>query len=395
MLTTRELFLNNLAQTSDSPLQLEVEKAEGVYLFDTKGKRYFDLISGISVSNIGHCNPVAVKAINDQVSKYMHLMVYGEFIQQPQVTLAKSLTDLLPNSLNNVYFVNSGSEAVEGAMKLAKRYTGRSEIISFKNAYHGSSQGALSLMGNEEFKRSFRPLLPSIMHIEFNNMSDLNLITTSTAAVFIEPVQGEAGIRVPAEGFLKSLREKCYETGTLLVFDEIQTGMGRTGQMFAFQKYGVLPDILLLAKALGGGMPLGAFISSKEIMSTLSYNPVLGHITTFGGHPVSCAASLSALSFLCESKIVEAVEQKGELFHSLLSKHQAVLEIRRSGLLIAVELGAFDRVLAFIKSALDEGVITDWFLFCNTAVRIAPPLTITNDQIREVCASIIRVLDRL
>jgi acetylornithine/succinyldiaminopimelate/putrescine aminotransferase len=395
MLSARDLFLKNLAQTSDSPLQLEVEKAEGVYLFDTNGKRYFDLISGISVSNIGHCNPVVVNAINSQVSKYMHLMVYGEFIQQPQVALAKRLTDLLPSSLSNVYFVNSGSEAVEGAMKLAKRFTGRSEIISFKNAYHGSTQGSLSIMGNEEFKQSFRPLLPNINHIEFNSFSDLNFITTSTAAVFIEPVQGEAGVRIPAEGFLKSLREKCNETGTLLVFDEIQTGMGRTGHMFAFQKYGVLPDILLLAKALGGGMPLGAFISSKEIMSTLSYNPVLGHITTFGGHPVSCAAALGALSVLSENKIVETVEHKSELFQSLLTKHKAVLEIRRSGLLIAVELGAFEKVLTFIKYALEEGVITDWFLFCNTAVRIAPPLTITNDQIREVCSSLLRVLNRL
>lgn len=395
MLSTRDLFLKNLAQTSDSPLQLEIEKAEGVYLFDTEGKKYFDLISGISVSNIGHCNPVVVNAINDQISKYMHLMVYGEFIQQPQVALAKSLADLLPSSLNSIYFVNSGSEAVEGAMKLAKRYTGRSEIISFKNAYHGSSQGALSIMGNEEFKRSFRPLLPSIKHIEFNSFFDLSLITTSTAAVFIEPVQGEAGVQVPAEGFLKSLREKCNETGTLLVFDEIQTGMGRTGHMFAFQKYGVLPDILLLAKALGGGMPLGAFISSKEIMSTLSYNPVLGHITTFGGHPVSCAAALGALSVLSENKIVETVEQKGELFQTLLTNHEAVLEIRKSGLLIAVELGAFEKVLTFIKYALEEGIITDWFLFCNTAVRIAPPLTITNDQIREVCSSLLRVLNRL
>jgi acetylornithine/succinyldiaminopimelate/putrescine aminotransferase len=395
MLSARDLFLKNLAQTSDSPLQLEVEKAEGVYLFDTNGKRYFDLISGISVSNIGHCNPVVVNAINSQVSKYMHLMVYGEFIQQPQVALAKRLTDLLPSSLSNVYFVNSGSEAVEGAMKLAKRFTGRSEIISFKNAYHGSTQGSLSIMGNEEFKQSFRPLLPNINHIEFNSFSDLNFITTSTAAVFIEPVQGEAGVRIPAEGFSKSLREKCNETGTLLVFDEIQTGMGRTGHMFAFQKYGVLPDILLLAKALGGGMPLGAFISSKEIMSTLSYNPVLGHITTFGGHPVSCAAALGALSVLSENKIVETVEHKSELFQSLLTKHKAVLEIRRSGLLIAVELGAFEKVLTFIKYALEEGVITDWFLFCNTAVRIAPPLTITNDQIREVCSSLLRVLNRL
>lgn len=395
MLTQRELFLRYIAQTSDAPLQLEIDKAEGVYLFSPSGKKYLDLISGISVSNVGHSHPKVVDAVCQQANRYMHLMVYGEYVQYPQVKLAVKLAGLLPKSLQSIFFVNSGSEAVEGAIKLAKRYTGRYEVFAFKNAYHGSTHGALSLMDNEEQKRAFRPLLTGIQHLEFNNLIDIDKISTKTACVVVEPVQGEAGVRVPGQEYLKKLREKCDSTGTLLVFDEIQTGMGRTGSMFAFEKFGVIPDILLLAKALGGGMPLGAFISSKDMMSSLTHSPVLGHITTFGGHPVSCAAAIAALNVIIDGGYVEAVTEKETLFRKLLQKHPKVLEFRSCGLLMAVELGSFEKVQKLIKISIEKGLITDWFLFCNTAFRLAPPLIITNDEIEEACAILWEVLDQL
>lgn len=391
----RDQFLTHLAQTSNTPLLLEIEKAEGVYLFDASGKRYIDLISGISVSNVGHGNAMVVDAISKQASKYMHLMVYGEYIQSPQVGLAKRITSLLPESLRSVYLVNSGSEAVEGSLKLAKRYTGRTEVVSFKNAYHGSSHGALSIMGNEEFKQAFRPLLPDIRHLEFNNEGDLIQITSKTACVVVEPVQGEAGVRPPLSNFLVKLRNRCNETGTLLIFDEIQTGMGRTGHLFAFQKYGVIPDVVLMAKAFGGGMPLGAFVSSKEIMGCLSQNPPLGHITTFGGHPVSCAAAIASLEVLTTTGIIDEVTRKESIFRELLGGHPKVKEFRSAGLLMAIELGEFEKVQKLIQMGLEEGIITDWFLFCNTAVRLAPPLIITEDQVQSVCSSLLRILDRL
>lgn len=391
----RELFLLHVAQTSDSPLQLEVEKAEGVYLFDPKGKAYIDLISGISVSNTGHSHPHVVKATAQQVQKYMHLMVYGEYIQSPQVRLARKLSQLLPDNLNNCYFVNSGSEAVEGAMKLAKRYTGRSQIVSFRNAYHGSTQGAMSIMGSEEQKRSFRPLLPDILQIGFNCFDELHNISQKTACVIVEPVQGEAGVITPKLNYLQKLRERCNEVGALLVFDEIQTGMGRTGKLFALYKYGVTPDILLLAKALGGGMPLGVFISSKEIMQSLTQNPILGHITTFGGHPVSCAAALAAIDVIEDDKLIEQVDNKEKLFRELLGNHHQVKEIRSSGLLMAIEMGSFDKVSRCIKHCIENGVIIDWFLFCNTAIRIAPPLIISEDEIVKASKTIISALDSL
>lgn len=391
----RELFLLHVAQTSDSPLQLEVEKAEGVYLFDPKGKAYIDLISGISVSNTGHSHPHVVKATALQVQKYMHLMVYGEYIQSPQVKLARKLSQLLPDNLNNCYFVNSGSEAVEGAMKLAKRYTGRSQIVSFRNAYHGSTQGAMSIMGSEEQKRSFRPLLPDILQIGFNRFDELHNISQKTACVIVEPVQGEAGVIAPKLNYLQKLRERCNEVGALLVFDEIQTGMGRTGKLFALYKYGVTPDILLLAKALGGGMPLGVFISSKEIMQSLTQNPILGHITTFGGHPVSCAAALAAIDVIEDEKLIEQVDNKEKLFRELLGNHHQVKEMRSSGLLMAIELGSFDKVSRCIKHCIEKGVIIDWFLFCNTAIRIAPPLIISEDEIVKASKTIISALDSI
>jgi len=393
MLTNRQLFLNNLAQTSDSPLALEITKAEGVYLFDITGKRYMDLISGISVSNTGHRHPTVVKAIKDQVDNYLHLMVYGEYIQSPQVKLAGALATLLPEKLNNCYFVNSGSEAVEGALKLAKRYTGRKKIIAFNHAYHGSTHGALSVMGNNNYRTPFGPLLPGIDHIEFNSIDALSVITSETACVIVEPVQGEAGIRIGTPEFLLALRNRCNETGTLLIFDEIQTGMGRTGSMFAFEKYNIIPDILLLAKGLGGGMPIGAFISSYEIMQTLTYNPVLGHITTFGGHPVSCAAALANIEVIKTEKLVEGVEDKNKLIVQLLSKSNSINLIRSAGLMIALQLDNYEHVKRVIDRCIYKGIILDWFLFNDSSIRIAPPLIINEEQIKEACQVIIESLE--
>ena len=392
MLTNRQLFLNNLAQTSDSPLALEIIKAEGVYLYDSSGKKYMDLISGISVSNTGHRHPEVVKAIKDQVDSYLHLMVYGEYIQSPQVKLAGALVALLPEKLNNCYFVNSGSEAVEGALKLAKRFTGRSKIICFRQAYHGSTHGALSVIGDESYQTPFGPLLPGIVHIEFNSIDALQAITTETACVIIEPVQGEAGIVVGKPEFITALRNRCNETGTLLICDEIQTGMGRTGTMFAFEKYNIIPDILLLAKGLGGGMPLGAFISSHEIMQTLTFNPVLGHITTFGGHPVSCAAALANIDVIINEKLVENVEDKNKLIIQLLSKSKSIRQIRSAGLMIALQLDNYAHVKRVIDRCIENGVILDWFLFNDSSIRIAPPLTISYEQIQEACHVILDAL---
>ncbi len=392
MLTDRQLFLTNLAQTSDSPLALEITKAEGVYLYDSSGKRYMDLISGISVSNTGHRHPAIVKAIKDQVDSYLHLMVYGEYIQSPQVKLAGALAALLPEKLNNCYFVNSGSEAVEGALKLAKRFTGRKKIVAFNHAYHGSTHGALSVIGDESYQTPFEPLLPGIDHIEFNSIEALKIITAETACVLIEPVQGEAGIFGGTSEFLSALRNRCNETGAMLIFDEIQTGMGRTGTMFAFEKFNLIPDILLLAKGLGGGMPLGAFMSSHEIMQTLTVNPVLGHITTFGGHPVSCAAALANIEVIINEKLVESVEFKSKLFIDLLSKNRAIKHIRSSGLMIALQMDNYAHVKRVIDRCIENGVILDWFLFNDSSIRIAPPLIITEEQIKEACTIIIESL---
>lgn len=387
--------MNYVAQTSDSPLMLEVERAEGVYLLGPKGEKYLDLISGISVSNVGHSHPRVVEAVTQQASRYMHLMVYGEIIQSPQVQLASRLTKILPETLNSVYFVNSGSEAVEGALKLAKRFTGKAEIVSFRNAYHGSTHGALSVMGNEDQKRAFRPLLPDVKHLQFNSIDDLEQITEKTACVIVEPIQGEAGIVVPKNDFLKELRRQCDKTGALLIFDEIQTGLGRTGKLFAFEQFGVIPDILLLAKALGGGMPLGAFISSREIMRSLTNNPVLGHITTFGGHPVSCAASLAATDVLLDENLIDCVNTKETILKNIIGEHPMVKEIRSFGLFMAVELGSFNKVQKLIKYGVEHGFIVDWFLFCNTAVRVAPPLVITEDECRLAAAMIVEGLNEI
>jgi acetylornithine/succinyldiaminopimelate/putrescine aminotransferase len=391
----RQKFLEHIAQTSPSPMAIEVERAEGVYLRGPDGKRWFDLVSGVSVSNVGHANPRVVEAVQRQAGQYLHLMVYGEVVQSPQVEYAVRLTELLPAVLNSVYFVNSGAEAIEGALKLAKRYTGRSGIAAFDKAYHGSTHGAMSVMGGGEYTRGYGPLLPGVAHLSFNDPAGLEKITGETACVIVEPVQGEAGIRLPEPGFLAALRRRCTAVGALLIFDEIQTGMGRTGTMFALRRYGVEPDIVCLAKALGGGMPLGAFISSRQIMGVLSEDPALGHITTFGGHPVCCAAGLAALEFILDNRVLDNVEPMGALYEQLLSSHPAVGEIRRAGLLMAVELGSPEKMHAVVEGLLREGVMSDWFLFCDTAFRISPPLVITEAEVRESCVAILRVLDEV
>lgn len=420
MTNRHELFYNYLAQTSDFPLALDIDRAEGIYLYGANGEKYVDMISGIGVSNVGHRHPHVLKAIHQQLDKYLHLMVYGEYIETPQVKLAEALVGTLrphpmppckggrfnssppsqgrvEEGLDNVYFTNSGAEAVEGAMKLAKRFTGRSEIISCFNAYHGSTQGALSLAGAEFFKRNFRPLLPDVRHIRFGEMEDLELITTKTAAIIIEVISGEAGVRVPDAAYHQALRARCTETGTLLVYDEIQTGFGRTGTFWAFEQFGVAPDILLCAKGMGGGMPIGAFISSKDIMSVFKNNPILGHITTFGGHPVSCASSLATLEVIHSEGLAESAVAKGQLIRDLL-QHPSIKEIRGKGLMLAVEFESFEVLKPIIDRAIlrakqGTGVITDWFLFCDNSMRIAPPLVITDDQIREACNIILEAID--
>ena len=389
MLTQRQLFLQHNAQTSPEPLMLEFVRAKGIYIYDAQNKKHIDLIAGIGVSNVGHCHPAVVKAIKEQAETYMHLMVYGEYVQTPQVNFAKALADILPDSLSCTYFLNSGTEAVEGAMKLAKRYTGRKGFIACKNAYHGSTQGAESLMESDFYSSGYGPFLPHVSFIEHNNVADLEKITSEIAAVFIEPIQGEAGIRVADLSYMQALRAKCTETGTLLIFDEIQSGFGRSGKMFAFEHYNVVPDVLLLAKGIGGGMPIGAFISSLEIMSVLSHTPILGHMTTFGGHPVCCAAGLATLRTLVNDHIVDEVEEKGQLFKQLL-QHPAIKEIRGKGLMLAAEFENFEINKKIIDACILDGVLSDWFLHCSNSMRIAPPLIITKEEIEEACTIILK-----
>lgn len=394
----RKQFLEHVGQTSPSPMMVEVERAEGSFFYTPEGKRYFDLVAGVSVSNVGHANAEVVAAVQKQAADYMHVMVYGEMVERPQVEYARSIAELLPGQLDCVYFVNSGAEAVEVALKLVKRFTGRTELISMKRAYHGSTHGAMSMMGTpegEEWKAEFRPLLPDVKSINFNSFDDLSEITERTAGVLCEVVQGEAGVRLPNPEWLKALRERCTEVGALLIFDEIQTGMGRTGEMFACAKYGIQPDVVCLAKAFGGGMPLGGVAANKQILDSFTNNPCLGHITTFGGHPVCCAAGLAALNYLKNNNIVESVESKGALFENLIKNHSKVLEIRRSGLLLAVELGKSEYLYRLMEIFKEEGIMSDWFLYCDTAFRISPPLTISEAEIRECCDIILRSLDRL
>ena len=394
----RKQFLEHVGQTSPSPMLVEVARANGSFFYTPEGKRYFDLVAGVSVSNVGHANPAVVEAVQKQAADYMHVMVYGEMVERPQVEYARRITELLPENIDCLYFVNSGAEAVEVALKLAKRYTGRTELISMRRAYHGSTHGAMSMMGapeGEEWKAKFRPLLPDVKSLRFNNFDDLNEITSRTAGVLCEVVQGEAGVRLPNPEWLKALRQRCSEMGALLIFDEIQTGLGRTGEMFASTKYGITPDAICLAKAFGGGMPLGGVASSKQILDSFTYNPCLGHITTFGGHPVCCAAGLAAINYMIDNNIVEQVERKGALFEERVSKHPKVLEIRRSGLLLAVELGKSEYLYRIMEIFKEEGIMSDWFLYCDTAFRISPPLTISEAEIEECCTIIARSLDRL
>lgn len=371
---------------------LEIERAEGMYLYGSKGESYMDLIAGIGVSSLGHRHPRVIEAVKTQLDRYLHTLVYGEFVLAPQVELAALLAEHLPDPLDSVYFVNSGTEATEGAMKLAKRYTGRPEIVACRRAYHGSTQGAASLMWPKDFTQAYHPLVPGIRHIDFNCEWCLQQITEKTAAVIMETVQGEWGLRPPRECYLKKVRQRCDETGALLILDEIQAGYGRTGSLFAFEQYGIQPDILLLAKGMGGGMPIGAFISSKEIMSALSHDPILGHITTFGGHPAGCAAGLATLQTLLEEDYIQQAPEKERLFRERL-QHPEIREVRSAGLWMAVEMRDFDFIQKVIKHCLDRGLITDWFLFNNRSLRIAPPLIITKDQINEACDIILEAIE--
>lgn len=388
----RELFLRHVAQTSSAPLALDIVKAEGTKMWDREGKVYIDLISGISVCNVGHRNPNVIAAIHQQLDAYMHVMVYGELIESPQVQYAHQIASHLPEQLNAVYFTNSGAEATEGAMKLAKRITGKTNIVAFKYSYHGSTQGALSVMGDEYWRNAFRPLLPGVVHADYNNHSALDLIDEYTACVIVEPIQAEMGINIPTVEWVQALYQKCKEVGAMLILDEIQTGFGRTGTMFAFEQFGIVPDILLLGKALGGGMPLGAFVSSTSNMNAFTENPILGHITTFGGHPVCCAAGRAALQFLIDEQLLNGVEHKSKLFQSLLV-HPLIKGVRSAGLLIAIEFDSFETNKKIIDRCIEKGVFTDWFLFASQCMRIAPPLIIKEEEIRSACASILECCD--
>jgi acetylornithine/succinyldiaminopimelate/putrescine aminotransferase len=390
----RELFLKHVAQTSPSPLAFDIAKAEGCLLYDVNGKEYIDLIGGISVANIGHRHPKVIEAIKKQLDAYMHVMVYGEFIESPQVQYAKLLANNLPSSLNSIYFTNSGAEAIEGSMKLAKRLTNRTQIIAFKNSYHGSTQGALSIIGDEYWRNAFRPLLPDILHLEYNSFGSLNEISERTACVIAETVQAEAGIIVPSKTWMQALRKKCTETGTLLVLDEIQAGFGRTGKLWGFENFEIVPDVLILGKALGGGMPLGAFIAGKKLMDAFTENPILGHITTFGGHPVCCAAGLTAMKVLLEEKIIDSIKPKEALFRSLLI-HKRIKEIRSFGLWMAVEFDSFETNKKIIDICIVSGLMTDWFLFASRGLRISPPLIISEGQIKKACKIILQACDNL
>jgi acetylornithine/succinyldiaminopimelate/putrescine aminotransferase len=388
----RQLFLNHVGQTSPAPLALEIVKAKGCTLIDVNGKEYIDLIGGISVCNVGHCHPKVVEAVKQQAEQYMHIMVYGELIETPQVAYAKKLTEHLPLTLNSVFYTASGSEATEGAMKLAKRYTGRTQIVSFKKSYHGSTQGALSIMGDEYWRNAFRPLLPGIVQLNYNSFEDLEYISNQTACVIAETIQAEAGVLVPQKDWLKALHNRCNETGTLLVLDEIQCAFGRNGTLFAFEQFNIVPDILLLGKALGGGMPLGAFVADKKIMDSLTHDPVLGHINTFGGHPVCCAAGLAAFNVLLEEKLIDTVKEKEQLFLSLLH-HSKIKEVRSRGLMMAVEFDSFETNKKIIDELISHGVFTDWFLFASSCLRIVPPLVINREEIETACTKIISLLN--
>ena len=393
-MTHRDLFYQYLGLPSLHPVDVEIVGAEGLYVTDSQGRQYMDFISGITVNNYGHRHPEILKAIRKQLDRFLHLAVYGDFVQSPQVLLAQKLVTLLPDPLQTVFFVNSGSEAIEGAVKLAKRYTGRPEIIAFDNGYHGSTQGALSILGKEEMKQAFRPLLPHVRFLEFNNFKDLQRISSKTACVVAETIQAEAGLVLQEEGYLEEIRNCCSETGTLLVVDDVQMGFGRTGKLFSFEHFGVVPDILVLAKALGAGMPLGAFITSREIMCTLASDPELGHITTFGGHPVSCAAGMAGLEILCSGDLLSEVELKGARIESNLKGHPMIRSLRRKGLALGIELADPEKRQFITEETIANGLLIDWYLFQPATFRLAPPLTVTLAEIDTACTALLSVLTK-
>lgn len=390
----RTAFQRHLAQTSPYPIALDIVGAEGCHLITRDGRRYLDLVAGLAVNNTGHRHPKVIAAIKEQADRYLHVIPYGEFVQEPQVRFAERLASVLPPQLDCTYFVNSGTEANEAALKLAKRATGRTHIVACHKSYHGSTHGSLSITGNEDKRYRNRPLLPDVDFITFNAPAELERITERTAAVVVEPVQGDAGVRVPDTAWVHALRTRCDEVGALLVFDEVQTGFGRTGKLFAFEHFDVVPDILVLGKALGGGLPMGAFVSSQARMHLLTHDPVLGHITTFGGHPLPCAAGLAALDVLIAEDLPANAERMGLLFKQLL-QHPAIVEVRGTGLMLAVDLGDADKVQRVVHRCLENGVLGFWFLSCPTAFRIAPPLTITEEEVRMACRVIGEALDSL
>ena len=376
-------FLNSQGQTSPTPYLIEVDRAEGIYIYDKSNKSYMDMIAGVAVNNIGHGHPKVVSALKNQIDKHLHVMVYGEFIQDSQLAFSQKLASLLPPTLNSVYTVNSGTEANEAALKLAKRVTGRSELIAFRGSYHGSTHGSLSVSGNETKKQAFRPLIPDVQFLDFNAAADLHLITSKTACVIIEPIQGDAGVRIPSSSFMKALRAKCSEVGALLIFDEIQCGIGRTGKLFAFEHFDVVPDILTLGKALGGGMPIGALVSSKENLDQFTYNPMLGHITTFGGHPVICAAANACLEVMKSEIDYKEVERLGALLEETLMKSEEITDVRRIGMMYAFDMVSFERVEKVVKKCLEKGLISFWFLSHPNSFRLSPPLTISEVEINK------------
>lgn len=392
MNTLKDAFLHHLAQTSPDPLGLDIVHAEGCWLTDRTGKRYLDLVAGLAVNNLGHRHPMVVAAIKEQCDKYLHVIPYGEFVQEPQVRFAERLTGLLPDGLDSVYFVNSGTEAIEAALKLAKRVTGRTGLVACHNSYHGSTHGSLSITGNETKKYRSRPLLPDVGFMRFNVLDDLALITARTAAVIVEPIQGDAGVRIPDLQWMKTLRARCSETGAQLILDEVQTGFGRTGTLFAFEHFDIVPDILVLGKALGGGMPMGAFVASEQAMKTLTHDPFLGHITTFGGHPIPCVAGRAALDVLWNEGLLDNSNAMGLLFKDLL-KHRSILDVRGMGLMMAVDLGDPERVQRVVRGCLNKGVLGFWFLSSPTAFRIAPPLSISRDEVVLACKAILEELE--
>jgi acetylornithine/succinyldiaminopimelate/putrescine aminotransferase len=392
MISERQLFLAHLAQTSDAPVMLDIERAEGVYLYGPCDKKYLDMISGISVSNLGHRHPAVLEAIRNQAERYLHTMVYGEYVLSPQVGFAKLLVDQLPPALDNVYLVNSGSEAIEGAMKLAKRYTGRTKIIACRKAYHGSTHGAMSLMGDESFKNAFRPLLPDIHFIRFNNLADLDSIDSHAAAVIVETIQGEAGVILPEKDYLRKIREKCDQTGSLMILDEIQTGFGRTGSLFAFENFDAVPDVFTIAKGMGGGLPIGAIVAPRDVMAVFKTRPALGHITTFGGHPMSSATAYATLKTILEENIMAHIPRKAALIRNRM-QHKRIRGLRGMGLFWALELENAETVQRVITMAIAKGVMVDWFLFCPEAIRIAPPLVISDSELEWACNVLLECLD--